>query len=192
MTAIENPYFDEVAGGVTVGTCRGTYSAHGVEVLRHREELVQEYSWAIPNLEAIETIAEYGPIVEVGAGTGYWAWCLDQLDVVVAATDADPPKPVDQHRHVASWDARSRVYSMNVQEPDATLLLVWPPLDDPMAADVLEAYTGDVFLYVGEGRGGCTADERFHELLFAEWELDRTVAIPTYLGRSDRLEVWVR
>jgi hypothetical protein len=185
---LENPYFEEVAGGVTVGANRASWSEKPVEILERRDELVEEYSWGIPTHEAIKTIVEYGPIVEVGAGTGYWAWCIDQLGGVVAATDADPPEST--YRRVATYDARRRVNAMVADELDAALLLVWPPYDDPMAADALEAYPGETVIYVGEGRGGCTADHRFHHLLHEDWELTETVDIPTYLGLHDRLEVW--
>ena len=184
----ENPYFEEVAGGVTVGSDRASWSEKAVDLLERREELVEEYSWAIPNREAIETIVEYEPIVEVGAGTGYWAWCIDQLGGVVAATDAEPPEAT--YRHVASYDARRRVNAMVADELDAALLLVWPPYDNPMAADALEAYPGETVIYVGEGRGGCTGDKRFHRLLHEDWQLTETVDTPTYLGLHDRLEVW--
>jgi hypothetical protein len=36
-----------------------------------RADLVHKYAWAIPNEEAIATIAALSPIVELGAGTGY-------------------------------------------------------------------------------------------------------------------------
>lgn len=184
----ENPYFEEVAGGVTIGSNRASWSQKAVDVLEQREELVEEYAWAIPNREAIETIVQYGPIVEVGAGAGYWAWCIDQLGGVVAATDSDPAEST--YRHVASYDARRRVHAMVADELDSALLMVWPPYDDPMAANALEAYPGETVIYVGEGRGGCTADDRFHRLLHQGWELVETVDIPTYLGLHDRLEVW--
>jgi len=184
----KNPYFEEVAGGVTVGANHASWSQKSVEILERRDELVEEYSWGIPTHEAIETIVEYGPIVEVGAGTGYWAWCIGQLGGVVVATDADPPEST--YRHVAAYDARRRVHAMVAEELDAALLLVWPPYDDPMAADALEAYPGETVIYVGEGRAGCTADDRFHRLLYQDWQLIETVDIPTYLGLHDRLEVW--
>ena len=36
-----------------------------------RHDFTHKYAWAIPNDEAIHTIASLGPIVEMGAGTGY-------------------------------------------------------------------------------------------------------------------------
>ena len=43
-----------------------------------RKPLIWAYAWAIPSDEAIHAIAELGPLLELGAGTGYWAWLLRQ------------------------------------------------------------------------------------------------------------------
>lgn len=48
------------------------------------------FSWAIPNKKAIDICSNYGPIVEVGAGTGYWAWLLRKQGVSVEALDILP------------------------------------------------------------------------------------------------------
>jgi hypothetical protein len=68
--------------------------------------------------------------------------------------------------------------------------MVWPSYDETWPTETLGAYEGDTVIYVGEGRGGCTADDRFHQMLHDKWQLEETVAIPQYLGLNDRLEVW--
>jgi hypothetical protein len=182
---IDNPYFATVAGGVTVGGNRYDTSQRHIDRLETRDELTEEYAWAIPNHEAIATIATHDPVLEVGAGNGYWAYLLRQVDGDVLATDADAPfdpewSPV--------WSARAQ--SVVPDYPDRTLLMVWPSYDETWPSETLGAYQGDTVIYVGEGRGGCTADDRFHQLLHDEWQLEATVAIPQYLGLNDRLEVW--
>lgn len=186
--AMENPYFAAVAGGVTVGGDRYDYSDRNVGILRQRDELVDKYAWAIPNTEAIETIADFEPILEVGAGNGYWAWLLRQLDVDVLATDLNAP---DEDAWSPVWKADAR--DVVTDYPDRTLLMVWPEYDETWPIEALGAYQsagGDTCIYVGEGRGGCTATDRFHQMLHEEWALTETVAIPQYLGLHDRLEVW--
>ena len=39
-----------------------------------------------------------------------------------------------------------------------------------MAARCLEHYTGQRLIYIGEGDGGCTADDQFHQMLEEHWE----------------------
>ena len=48
-------------------------------------------SFAVPSEECIRTIARHGPIVECGAGTGYWSAVLQHSGVDVFAFDAEPP-----------------------------------------------------------------------------------------------------
>jgi hypothetical protein len=50
------------------------------------------YSWAVPTDEAIAAIANASPfgVVEVGAGTGYWAMLLRHRGVDVLAYDRTP------------------------------------------------------------------------------------------------------
>jgi hypothetical protein len=54
--------------------------------------------------------------------------------------------------------------------PDRAMLLCWPSYDEPWAAWSLAAYKGDQLFYIGEGPGGCCADDEFFSLLDAEWE----------------------
>ena len=51
------------------------------------------YSWGVPSDAALETIARFAAaagVVEVGAGTGYWAAALATRGVDVRAYDAAP------------------------------------------------------------------------------------------------------
>jgi len=51
------------------------------------EPLIQKYAWAIPDERALKICSEFGPIIEVGAGKGYWAWLLKQRGVDIIAFD---------------------------------------------------------------------------------------------------------
>ena len=47
--------------------------------------------FAVPNQAAIDIISALGPIIEVGAGTGYWAALLRHAGVDIVAFDEHPP-----------------------------------------------------------------------------------------------------
>ncbi|TDH73203.1 uncharacterized protein CCR75_003075 [Bremia lactucae] len=49
--------------------------------------LAMKYSWAIPDERALQIIKSFGPIVEMGAGNGYWARLLQLRDVDIIAYD---------------------------------------------------------------------------------------------------------
>ena len=52
-----------------------------------RELYLQQYGFAILDEATVQVLAPYAPIVEVGAGSGYWAYELRQAGVEVVATD---------------------------------------------------------------------------------------------------------
>jgi hypothetical protein len=145
-----------------------------------RKKLIWAYSWAIPNGEAILAIAERSPLIEIGAGTGYWAWILKQAGADVIAFDSDPLQP-------PHWIDVQHGSSRTVADhPDRTLFLCWPPYESSMASEALESFTGSRLVYVGEW-GGRTADAGFHEALSSRWTVTRSVKIPSWPGFRDEV-----
>lgn len=107
-------------------------------------------------------------MVEIGAGGGYWSMLLQQHGVDVAAYDPEPPGATDDpHWHSGrAWTAvQQGDHAKSADHPTRTLLLCWPSYNEPWAAQAIEAYQGDTVIYVGEGPGGCTGDDRMHALL---------------------------
>ena len=79
-----------------------------------------------------------------------------------------------------------------------TLLTVWPSYNESWPAQAVKEYTkkgGQTIIYVGEGSGGCTADNEFHDFLEDEkgpWELKECIDIPVWEYIHDRLYIYVR
>ena len=48
---------------------------------------------AAPNEGSLQLLAARAPLVEIGAGTGYWARCLAERGTVITAYDLNPPAP---------------------------------------------------------------------------------------------------
>lgn len=61
-----------------------------------------------------------------------------------------------------------------IDKPNSTVCVVWPPYDTSDAADmvkeILKNDNVQYLIYVGEGRGGCTADDDFFEILDEKFE----------------------
>jgi hypothetical protein len=55
-----------------------------------RKAFVRAWGFSIPCAEAVAALRELGPLVELGAGTGYWAVLLRRAGVDVVATDPHP------------------------------------------------------------------------------------------------------
>jgi hypothetical protein len=164
---------------------------------------VREFSWAIPTPDAVEAIAKLAPVVEIGAGTGYWAALVAGAGGDIVAYDTHPfgtktDKDGNHYRHdeflpwfpvqVGGVEALRRPGNRQTR----TLFLCWPPLSKPMAAQCLRAFRGEYVAYIGEGKYGCTADGKFHRILDAKWDLVEQVDLPNWDGLHDGLGIWKR
>lgn len=119
-----------------------------------RSPACQLYSWAIPDQEAVDFLAGLGPIVEIGAGTGYWARCITEAGGDVIAYDlCGGEMGTDvQENH---WHRDDSWHWFDVQEggpevaaahPDRALLLCWPPYHpakDTVWSDPKEIFDGE-------------------------------------------------
>lgn len=171
------------------------HRARGMSALDRRTWCVRRYAFAIPTEAALAVLARYAPILELGAGTGYWAYLLRRKGVDCLAFDAAPPDQVpNPHRFGAfTWTTveRGGVEALR-DHANRALLLCWPPYRDPFAASALTMYAGDILLYIGEAAGGHTADDAFFAQLERDWRPLQQVQLPNWPGTADRLVVYQR
>jgi hypothetical protein len=186
---------------------------HVLGLPARRRELAALFSWAIPGEGALAVLALHAPLLECGAGTGYWAALLRARGVDVLASDLAPPgrpaarepggtagrAPGNKYHHsrrrpwteIATASAAGAV--RGARTSGRTLFLCWPPFDDDSAShDALRAYHGDTFIYAGGGPGGPTGTVRFHRELALNWQPAEQVALPNWPGLRDRLVVYRR
>ena len=64
-----------------------------------RRELAALFAWAIPDAGALAVLARYAPLLECGAGAGYWAGLLRASGVDVDASDLTPPGVAENTYH---------------------------------------------------------------------------------------------
>jgi len=171
------------------------------------QELAHCFAWAIPNQQALEIIHSYGPIVEMGAGTGYWARMLQDMGTDIIPYDYRPPDMagkrdsqgflMEQNIYCTTQytDVLEGMPDILSQHQDRSLFLCWPPVGK-MANDCLNHwFKGQYLIYVGEfdsETGGCTANHIFCARLEREFALIQRCQIPTWPGHSDELMVWER
>ncbi len=182
---IENPYLNEFQSIID----ENDFSVQFRSFIA-RTDLVNKYSWAIPDSGAIELIKKYGPIVEIGAGSGYWSYLLKQSGANIIAYDK---KPYNNRYCKANWgNVRYGSTKKASLHTDRSLFLCWPPYNNQMAYKALSYYSGDTLIYVGESRHGCTADYDFFTKLDNEWELVEEYDIPQWIGLHDTLTIYKR
>jgi hypothetical protein len=156
---------------------------------------VRRYAFAIPTEAALETIARYAPIVELGAGNGYWTFLLRRRGVDCVAYDLAPPDrmPNPNVFRPFTWACvQQGDVDVLAGHGDRALFLCWPSYRDPFAARALNAYSGTTLIYIGETRGGHTADDAFFDLLDGSWRIVEEVELPNWPGTRDALTVYSR
>jgi hypothetical protein len=189
----ENPYLALFALLTTAG------ASPLLDLGERRRELASLFSWAVPSEEALERLARHGPLVECGAGMGYWTALLQARGVDALAYDSRPPGAKQRnayHKHARKpWTRIQRGSSVSAarRHRDRTLLLCWPPYDDDAASyKALRAYGGDVVIHIGERGEGATGSVRFHRELELNWTLVEEVELPHWPRLRDTVSVYRR
>ena len=129
--------------------------------------LPHSFAFAVPCDDALSAVASLNrPVVEMGAGTGYWTALLRQKGVDVVAYDAHPPRRIT--KAFAKGEAKffGVTYVDDVREcdddascldahADRVLMLCWPKSpEDVEGGDwdlrCLDRWRGDTLVHVGE------------------------------------------
>jgi len=153
-------------------------SFRGQQWFGKRKELVERYSWAIPTDEVIQYLSEFKSGIEIGAGNGYWSYLIREAGGSFRPIDIDPP--VETYMTVQEKDIYDEIESVENQP----VLMVWPPIDNSVAADVAKEKPSHI-CYVGEQRGGCTATDTFFDIIDKQYGLVGKINIPSYTGIHD-------
>lgn len=162
-----------------------------------RHVAISRYGFAIPDRHALLLIKKHSPggVVEIGAGSGYWANLLNKCSVSVAAYDSSTGKYRNGFKYGAHFEVKVAAHDKALADgahKEKTLLLSWPDYQDSWPAETLNLYKGDTVAYIGEGNGGCTGDDKFHEILEKQWEEVVDYVIPVWWGVHDRLSIYKR
>ena len=206
-----NPYWDIVAPSVSVRGGRRVVDgglAEGSAQLAYAQLTLQAaYSYAIPAPETLEWVAGFcdgRPVVEVGAGRGYWAAQLSGAGLTVDAFELEPP---DRAENVSFprmpgqadvWHFVAAVEALRIESrAGGVLFLCWPPgWGNTMASETLAAFEqagGERLVYIGEPKGGRTGDDAFFDALSARWEpASGDPSFVSWWNLADQAQGWVR
>jgi hypothetical protein len=157
-----------------------------------RHDMCRKYSFAIPTKEAIKEISRFSPIVEIGAGSGYWASLLKETGATVLAYDKYPED--NKYKFTRKYTKVEKSDEEILKELDSSysLLLCWPNYNNNFAYNALKAFKGKNLIYIGEPEGGCTGNEKFHNELSNNWKLIKTLDIPQWDGIHDLIMIYNR
>jgi|tagenome__1003787_1003787.scaffolds.fasta_scaffold20402995_1 hypothetical protein len=167
---VDNPYWELVRQLPSVSGVRPDGFARELPVGHHL--LTKRYSWAIPSPGDIGWLSQVTGdrgLVEIGAGSGYWAWQARQAGIDVIAYD---PADASTNPYTDGTEYAPIVRDGQTaarRHPGRALLLCWPSHNVGWAADTLRAYGGDLLVYIGQDEGGVCADQDFFALLQRSW-----------------------
>jgi hypothetical protein len=208
-----NPYWDIVApfvfeyegrrvvnGGREGGSSRLGYAAMILQTA---------YAYALPSPKTLQWMAKSSsgrPLIELGAGRGYWAAQLARQGLTIEAYDVEPPSLVRNPSFPAARGQRDAWYEVgNLEEfalrkaslGDGVLFLCWPPgWGNKMASESLidfEDAGGTEIIFIGEPQGGKTADDQFFELLSTRWRLaSQDLNFVSWWNLNDVAQHWIR
>jgi len=191
----ENPYLHVVEPLLAAPAA----VARLLDLAERRRELASLFSWAIPTVAALDLLSKYAPLVECGAGMGYWSALLRARGVDAVAYDLAPPGPRARNtyhrRGRRPWIEvrRSSAVAAARRHRDRTLLLCWPPYDDDAASyAALRAYRGEVVIHIGERGEGATGSVRFHRELGLNWTLAEELELPHWPRLRDGVMIYRR
>ncbi|KAB2380659.1 hypothetical protein [Actinomadura montaniterrae] len=207
-----NPYWDIVEPFVVEHGDRRVVNggrAEGSPRLAFAQMLLQAtYAYAIPSPETIDWIARFCagfPIVELGAGRGYWAAQLARSVLTIDAYDSEPP---DKTSNASFPEVAGQTdvwypvqdlsdFAARTRPANYVLFLCWPPgWGDTMSSEALAAFEnagGERLVYIGEPRGGKTGNDAFFEALSDRWTLDSTDPhFVSWWTDADLAQGWVR
>lgn len=155
-----------------------------------RDVCIKKYGFAVPTEKILRKVISASPngILEIGAGSGYWAHLLDKLGADIRACDDDSGTyPFD----VGSFFDVERISYEKLLKKESclherTLLMVWPSYEN---IEAFNRYHGSTVIYVGEIGDGCTGyDEKIEE----SWMMEKHVQIPVWKGIHDSMGIFKR
>lgn len=162
--------------------------------------LAAQYAWAIPNEKALRILSNFSPLVEVGAGKGYWASLLRDRGVDILAYDI----------HVHASDNFTKVLKGGPKKlleeacKGRNLFLCYPDENSSLAQRCLENFDGEYIIHVGEliisggtkccsrAPWGRTSSGEFQLSLSEEFHCLLMVKLPRFPFANDYLSVWKR
>lgn len=183
-----------------------------VSDIMKRREFQSNFSWAVPSPDAIQAIVDFAlsdTIYEIGAGKGYWASFIHELGGKIKCFDNPDsvfnyfksPRCNDRGQNIADISEFQTFYpvdfctTMEVLEKcqkAKVLMFCWPEYDKDWAYEYLRNINPEKMIYVGEGYGGCCANDDFFNYIEGNYNEYKSVSIPQWNGIYDSLILYNR
>ena len=150
------------------------FAASYTECFDIRQHFVTTVSWSLMtqyHLRLMEFFIGSKLCRSVGSGKG---WIESMLQCEVECVDIEA-----NQAFIPTLTSPSKRHA-------ETLLLCWPPREDPMAYSALQDHVGSKLIFIGE-QSGLTATEEFHDEVRKEWQENACVPLPNWSSMGGML-----
>jgi hypothetical protein len=148
-----------------------------------------KYSFAIPNEKAINKLVSLSPLIEIGAGSGYWSNLISNNGGdIVAFDNFSREDQFDKEWFDVSYGTPEKVEKY----ANRNLFLCWPEYDDPMGYQSVKKTKGNFIILVGENENGCTGTKRMYYKIKEDYELKEVIDIPKWYNNRDSMFIYER
>jgi hypothetical protein len=151
----------------------------------------KRFGYGVPCREVIDEVARYGPLLELGAGNGFWSFWLRKKGCDVIATDIGEDNPYTKNKWVSDVIQLDAVTALKTF-PGRNILIVWPHFTAGWSVEVVQQLKpSQIICYVGEGPFGCCAPPAFFsELARRQFQMTYMCASPAWPMTTDYLAVY--
>lgn len=165
-----------------------------------RDYFTQNYGWSIPDKQSLQKIKRFvgsDQVLEIGSGYGLWAKLMKEIGINVIATDVLSDLEQKEYRPLDKFftEVEDMPHSQAINKYGSAnvLMLSWPPYLCSMATQSIKDFKGHKLIFIGEGRGGCTADDGFFQELENNWQkVERVDEMRRWDDIYDSLTLWKR
>ncbi len=183
-----------------------------LENIRERKNFQMNFSWAVPTPEAVKSIVDFAgsdTIYEIGAGKGYWAYFINEMNGKIKCFDNPDcvfhyfksPVSNDFGQNIADISQFKTFYPVDFCATKdvvrgcknaKVLMFCWPEYDKSWAYEYLKTIKPDKLIYIGEGYGGCCADDSFFKYIERCYDEYGFTSIPQWDGLHDYVMFYTR
>ena len=143
-----------------------------IEIIRSNY-FAKEWCCAVPEPEIIKKIAQFSPLIEVGAGSGFWANELTKMGAKIDAFDS-------------GLDFAPKYFSVNMIES------LWPSDKLNWPFEIISSQPWKRIIYIGEKKGSRMANDAFFDYLKTHYEIKDIKQMPRFPMWEDSLYVFER
>ena len=164
-------------------------------VRRHSElfpvrevEAIPEFGFSIPCAEMLDALAEHQPILEIGAGTGYWTALMRHRSIDVIGTDPDEQSWWDRTGQYDPEQIKLDGKTAARRWPERTVFCSWPSYQEIWFRQTLKAmHVGRRLILIEED---ACADCKTWAYRDGHFALEANIQVPAWPGMNDRGGVW--